>query len=129
MAKFVNKKKTISKEMGFKSGYVACFFNPSEKNLPAEKHYTDELDCYSIQNKRTGPKVGCFAGFFHHFCRPRVCAHTHGYRYSLFEIGTKTGLRTIALCRKDRVLLSKQNNNSRIDFLTMIIDVLCAMVI
>ena len=29
----------------------------------------------------------------------------HAYRYPLFESGMKTGLLTIALCRKDTVLL------------------------
>ena len=123
-------KKTFSKEIGFKSGYMACFFK--RKKLVSRKTLYRWIGLvFNIETcyKRTSPKVGCFAGFCQHFCRPRVWAHTHGYHYSLFEIGTKTGLRTIAQCRKDRVLLSKQNNNSRIDFLTMIIDVLCIMVI
>ena len=40
--------------------------------------------------KKTGLKVGCFAGF----CRHPVMttsAHTYAYRYPLFESGTKTG--------------------------------------
>ena len=37
----------------------------------------------------------------------------HVYRYPLVESGTKTGLRVIALCKNDRVLLSK---HSKIDF-------------
>ena len=53
-----------------------------------------------------GPKVGCFAGFFHHRLTTRS-AHTHAYPYPLVESGTKTGLRLIALCRKGSVLLSK----------------------
>ena len=53
-----------------------------------------------------GPKVGCFAGFCHH-CLTAMSVHTHVYRYSLVESGTKTGLRVIALCRKNRVILSK----------------------
>ena len=65
--------------------------------------------------KETGPKVGCFAGFCHH-CLMTMSAQMHAYHYPLFESGMKTGLRAIALCRKDRVLLSKQNNNSKIDF-------------
>ena len=36
-----------------------------------------------------------------------MSAHTHVYRYPLVESGMKTGVRVIALCRKDRVLLSK----------------------
>ena len=56
--------------------------------------------------KQTGPKVGCFTGFCHHHLTT-MSIHTHVYRCSLFESGTKTGLRTTALCRKDRVLLSK----------------------
>ena len=53
-----------------------------------------------------GPKVGCFAGFCHHRLMT-MSAQTHAYHYPLFESGTKTGLRAIVLCRKDRVLLSK----------------------
>ena len=29
-------------------GYIIGFFNPPEKNLPEEKHYTVEWDYYSI---------------------------------------------------------------------------------
>ena len=54
-----------------------------------------------------GPKVVCFAGFCHHRLMA-MSAHTHAYRYPLVESRTKTGLRAIALCRKDIVLLSKQ---------------------
>ena len=95
--------------MAYKGGYVVGFFTPPKKYLPAEKRYTDEWDYYSIQNhviKETGRKVGCFAGFCHH----RLMAmnvHTHVYHYPLVESGMKTGLRVIALCRKDGVLLSK----------------------
>ena len=95
--------------MAYKGGFIVGFFNPPEKNLPAEKRYTVEWDYYSIQKhviKETGPKVGCFAGFCHHRLTA-MSAHTHAYRYPLVESGTKTGLRAIALCRKDRVLLSK----------------------
>ena len=53
------------------------------------------------------PKVGCFAGFCHHHLTA-MSAITHAYRYPLVESRTKkTGLRAIALCRKDKVLLSK----------------------
>ena len=79
------------------------FFNPLEKNLSAEKHYTKEWDCFSIQKhviKETGPKVGCFSVFCDH--RLMIMSdHTHVYRYPLFESGMKTGLKTITLCRKD----------------------------
>ena len=51
-------------------------------------------------------KVGCFAGFCHHRLTA-MSSHTHAYHYPLVESGTKIGLRAIALCRKDRVLLSK----------------------
>ena len=53
-----------------------------------------------------GPKVGCFAGFYHHRLTT-MSAHMHAYRYPLVESGMKTGLRAITLCRKDRILLSK----------------------
>ena len=56
--------------------------------------------------KETGPKVGCFAGFCHHRLMT-MSAYTHVYRYPLVVGETKTGLRAIALYRKDRVLLSK----------------------
>ena len=36
-----------------------------------------------------GSKVGCFAGFCHHPVMT-TSAHTHAYRYPLFESGTKT---------------------------------------
>ena len=58
--------------------------------------------CY----KRNGRKVGCFAGFCHHRLTA-MSAYMHAYRYPLVESGIKTGLRAIALCRKDRALLSK----------------------
>ena len=38
----------ILKEMAYNGGYIVDFFNPPKKNLPAEKCYTDEWDCYSI---------------------------------------------------------------------------------
>ena len=60
--------------------------------------------CYSM--KETGPKVGCFAGFCH-YRSMTMSVHTHAYHCTLFESGMKSGLRIIALCRKDRVLLSK----------------------
>ena len=56
--------------------------------------------------KETGPKVGCFADFYHH-CLMTMSAQMHAYSYPLFESGMKAGLRVIILCRKDRVLLSK----------------------
>ena len=34
--------------MAYKGGYIVGFFNLPEKTLPAEKHYTNEWDCYSI---------------------------------------------------------------------------------
>ena len=59
-----------------------------------------------------------------------LSAHTHAYCYPFIKSGTKTGVRAIALCRKDRILLSKHKiNNRKVDFLTTIIDVLCAMAI
>ena len=95
--------------MPYKGGYIIGFFNSPEKNLPVEKHNPDEWDCYSMQKyviKETGPKVDCFAGFCQH-CLMTMSVQTHAYCYPLCESGTKTGLRTIALCRKDRVLFSK----------------------
>ena len=53
-----------------------------------------------------GLKVGCFAGFCHHRLTT-MGVHMHACHYPLFEGEMKTGLRTITLCRKDRVLLSK----------------------
>ena len=101
--------------MAYKSGYNVGFFNLSEKNLPAEKCYTDEWNCYSIQKhviKETDPRVGCFAGFCDHHLTT-MSAHIHVYHYPLFESGTKVGLRMIASCRRDRVL--NTNINSKID--------------
>ena len=88
---------------------IISFFNPPEENLPVEKHCTVEWDYYSLLKhvtKETGPKVGCSAGFCHHRLTA-MSANMHVYHYPLVENGTKTGLRAIALRRKDRVLLSK----------------------
>ena len=95
--------------MAYKYCYIVGFFNPPEENLPVEKCYTVEWDYYSLLKhviKETGSKVGCFAGCCHH-CLTAMSADTHAYRYPLVESGTKIGLRAIALCKKDRVLLSK----------------------
>ena len=97
--------------MGYKGGYIVGFFHLPEMNLPAEKGYFNEWDCYSIQThviKEMGPKVGCFAGFCDH-CLTTICmiAHMHVYCYPLFESGTKTDLKIIILWRKDRVATTK----------------------
>ena len=34
--------------MAYTGGYIVVFFNPPEKNLPAEKFYTVEWDYYSL---------------------------------------------------------------------------------
>ena len=47
-----------------------------------------------------GPDVGYFTGFCDHRLMT-MSAHTHVYRYPLFESGMKTGLRMITYCRKD----------------------------
>ena len=91
--------------MAYKGGHIVSFFNPPEENLPVEKCYTVKWDYYSLLKhviKETGLKVGCFAGFCHHHLTA-MSAHTHAYRYPLVESGSKTGLRAIALRRKDRV--------------------------
>ena len=67
------------------------------------------------------PKVHCFAGFCHHRL-VITSAHTHAYRYPLFKSGMKTGLWTIALCRKGIVPL---HDNGKVE---TIIDILQAMV-
>ena len=48
-----------------------------------------------------GPKVSCFAGFFHHRLTI-MSADTHAYSYPLVESGMKTGLRSTGLWRKDK---------------------------
>ena len=52
--------------MAYKGGHIADFINLPKNNLPTEKRYTDELDCFQYNNKiiikETGPKVGCFDG-------------------------------------------------------------------
>ena len=53
-----------------------------------------------------GPKVGYFAGFWHHRL-VTMWAHTRAYHYLLFESGMKTGFWTVALCKKDKALLHK----------------------
>ena len=40
---------------------------------------------------KIAPKVNRFAGFCHHRL-VAMSAHTHAYRYPLFESGMKTGL-------------------------------------
>ena len=76
--------------------------------------------------KETGSKVGCFGGFCHH---PVTTTSAHAFHYPLFKCETKTNPRTIALCRKDIKLIIfyvTTKNNSKVDFLTTIIDVLLA---
>ena len=41
--------------------------------------------------KETCPKVGRFAGFYHHHLET-ISAHTHAHYYPLFESEIKTGL-------------------------------------
>ena len=69
------------------------------------------------ETKETGLKVGCFAGFCHH-CLAITSAHMYAYHYSLFESDMKTGLWTIALCRKDIKLAISVNTktNSKADY-------------
>ena len=84
---------------------------PAWIGLPAEKCFTDEWDFFSILKhviKEMGPKVSCFVGFCD-YCLMTMSEHTHAYRYPLFKSGMKTDLRMIAICRKDRVLLSEHN--------------------
>ena len=53
---------------------------------PYKVQYINELDCYPIYNyviNETAPKV-YFAGFCHHRL-VTTSAHTHAYRYLLFE--------------------------------------------
>ena len=57
--------------------------------------------------KEMGQKVSWFADFCQYDFMA-MSAHTHAYWYPLLESGMKTGIRMITLCRKDRVLLSKQ---------------------
>ena len=46
--------------------------------------------CYERNGpKEMDPKVGCFAGFWHHRL-VTMYAHTCAYRYLLFESGMKT---------------------------------------
>ena len=60
-----------------------------------------------LQRNEHKINVGCFAGYCYH-CLATISVHIHAYRYLLFEIGMKTGLWTIALCRKDIAQLCKQ---------------------
>ena len=70
---------------------------------------------YNLVIIKTAPKVNYFCGF----CNYRLVitsAHMHAYHYPLLESGMKTGLSTIALCRKDIVLLHehKEQQQSRL---------------
>ena len=56
--------------------------------------------------KRTGSKVGCFVGFYHHYL-VTMSVHIHVYRYPFFESGMRKGLQTINLNRKDLILVCK----------------------
>ena len=47
-----------------------------------------------------GSKISCLAGFWYHHVTI-MGAHMHAFCYPLFESGTRTGLKTITLCRKD----------------------------
>ena len=68
------------------------------------------------------PKLDCFASLCHHRL-VTMSVHMHPYHYPLFESGTKIGLWTIPLCRKDNYVgkikyyYVNANNNSKIDFL------------
>ena len=76
--------------MAHKGGHIAVFINPPKKNLPTEKCYTDEGDCYSIQKhviKEMYPKVGCFANFCDHRLMT-MSVHMNVYHCPLFESGT-----------------------------------------
>ena len=71
--------------MAYKGGYIVGFFNPPEEKLRVEKRYAVEWDYYSLLKhvrKETGSKVGCFAGFCHHYLTA-MCVHMHAYRYPL----------------------------------------------
>ena len=59
--------------------------------------------CY----KEISPKVGCFAGFCHHYLMT-MSVLKHVYHYPLLESGMQTGLKMITLYRKYTVPLSKQ---------------------
>ena len=55
--------------------------------------------------KETGTEVGDIAGFcYHHLAT--MSTHMHAYHCPLFDGRMKTGMQIVALCRKDRVLLS-----------------------
>ena len=73
---------------------------PTSKNLSKEKRYTDDIQYITLCYKQNGPKVNCLAGFCHHRL-VTTSVHMHAYCYTLYESGLKTGLWTIALCRKD----------------------------
>ena len=69
--------KHFLKEIAYKGDYTIGSFNPPEQNLPVEKCYTDEWDCFYVM-KKMGLKVGCFAGFSDHRLTT-MSAHTHVY--------------------------------------------------
>ena len=88
-----------------------------KKTCQRKKRYTVEWDyllftidkCYK-RFKRNRPGSWLFCWFLYHRLTA-MSAHAHAYRYPLVESRTKSrtkrGLRAIALCRKNRVLLSK----------------------
>ena len=100
--------KPFYKRNSLQGWYIAGFINHLKKLANRKKLYQwiGLLFNIEIRYKRNLPKSWLFAGFCHHHLMT-MSAYAHAYHYTFFESGTKTGLRTIALCRKVRVLLSK----------------------
>ena len=77
----------------------------------------------------TAPKVHCFAGFLSPLFGDHKYAYTHTYCFPLFVRGMKTGLWTIALCRKyiANTVTWTQRTTVKLIVLKIMIDILQAM--
>ena len=95
--------------MGYKGGGFLSFFHQLEK-LSNRKRCTENRIASQYKNvlaiKETNLNVVVFLVSGITIGNP-LSMHKHAYHCPLFESGTKTGLGTIALCRKDIALLFK----------------------
>ena len=80
--------------------------NPS-KNGPYPSKHVSLREMFHKENYLSLEKIVPLDNLANHYKMVSKRNSLHAYYYPLVESGTKTGLRAIALCRKDGVLLSK----------------------
>ena len=74
------------------------------------------------------PKVGCFAGFCDHRLMT-MSVHTHVYAILCMKVEWRQVWEWSLYAEKKECYQVNTNNNNKIDFLTVIIGMLCAMAI